>query len=189
MFEAICFTVLVCGFVPRCALERIGSDEIRLRKILQIIGDCDYGIHDICRGVFGEPRLNMPFELGVYVGCREFGGRGRKRKKLLILDNDPFRYRQALSDIAGQDVHAHGGQVESAILHVRNWLSSFCEKPQPSAGWIWDRCQWFRARLPEICAECNFVRAELTFIDYVYCVKYWLEFEVSRVESSANAII
>src|SRR5262245_48821549 len=38
-------------------------------------------------------RLNMPFELGLDVGCQRFAGGLRKRKKCLILDAESYRYQ------------------------------------------------------------------------------------------------
>ena len=35
------------GFVARCALEVDDASELRLDKIMRIIGQCAYGVHDI----------------------------------------------------------------------------------------------------------------------------------------------
>lgn len=47
IFQAILFTVYDLGFVARCALEVDDASELRLEKIMRIIGQCRYGIHDI----------------------------------------------------------------------------------------------------------------------------------------------
>lgn len=33
IFEAVVFTVVACGFTPRCALEELDSGTVRLKKI------------------------------------------------------------------------------------------------------------------------------------------------------------
>jgi len=58
--------------MPRCALEVQDSSENRLKKILRIIGECQFAIHDISRTDLDKkhqlPRFNMPFELGLFMG-------------------------------------------------------------------------------------------------------------------------
>src|SRR5215213_2738037 len=110
LLEVIVFTVLACGFRPRSALEAAGSGDVRLEKILRLIDESRLGIHDISRVELdrdnGLPGFNMPFELGLDIGCRRFSGR-RDKKRILILDRERFRYQQYLSDISGQDIRAH----------------------------------------------------------------------------------
>jgi hypothetical protein len=43
------FTVLKCGFIPRCALEISNAANTRIAKIEDIIESCKLGIHDISR--------------------------------------------------------------------------------------------------------------------------------------------
>jgi hypothetical protein len=78
-FRAIIFTVIRSGFTPRSALEADDSSESRLEKIRKIIGECRYGIHDISKtepdADSGLPRFNMPFELGLFIAAKRFGGR------------------------------------------------------------------------------------------------------------------
>jgi hypothetical protein len=79
LFEAIVFAVADCGFKPRCALEADDAGEVRFAKIIRIIKSCAYGVHDLS---FMEldpntklARLNMSFELGLFLGARHFGSR------------------------------------------------------------------------------------------------------------------
>ena len=65
----------------------------------------------------------MPFELGLDFGCRNYGGEALSRKVILILEEDPYRYQAAISDLAGSDIEAHGGKYEIAVRKVRNWLT------------------------------------------------------------------
>lgn len=87
MLYALVFTVIKCGLVPRIALERDDSGEERINKIKKLIRCSKYSIHDISRMEplkEGDlPRFNLPFELGLDLGCRTYG-KGRlvtKKKK------------------------------------------------------------------------------------------------------------
>ena len=88
---------------------------------------CNSGITDLSAVALdtntGLPRFNMPLELGVFLGCQRFGGDIQRTKVCLILDRERYRYRAFISDISGQDIHAHGGDPEQAIREVRNWLA------------------------------------------------------------------
>jgi hypothetical protein len=121
-FYAIVFTVIRSGFVARCALETDNSADNRFDKICQIIKECRYGIHDISRtepdGDPPLPRFNMPLELGVFLGAKKYGGPAHRTKSCIIFDRQQYRFQRFISDIAGQDIHAHGGDV-------RRW---FCRK-------------------------------------------------------------
>jgi hypothetical protein len=122
LFEAITFAVIRSGFIARCARETDDASEVRFDKICRIIAECDLSIHDISKTELdarsGLPRFNMPFELGLYLGAKRFGGRAGRGKKALILDREPFRYQAFLSDIAGQDVHTHSGDVGVLIERI-----------------------------------------------------------------------
>src|SRR5688572_7093124 len=76
LMEAIVFTVSDCGFVVRSTQELDDAGEVRIEKIIRIIGESKYGIHDISRtelNAAGLPRFNMPLELGLFLGARKFG--------------------------------------------------------------------------------------------------------------------
>ena len=81
-------------------------------------------------------RLNMPFELGLDYGCRVFAPPDKQTKKLLILEEKPYRYQVALSDLSGCDIQAHGGSFEIAVRKVRNWLVSEAGAPPEGASKI-----------------------------------------------------
>jgi len=55
------------------------SSEFRLDKIYSMIGDSNYGIHDISRVELGLesklPRFNMPLELGIFLGAKKYGNK------------------------------------------------------------------------------------------------------------------
>ena len=65
----------------------------------------------------------MPFELGIDFGCRRYGNEPLPTKVILILEEERYRYQAAISDLAGSDIEAHGGNYETAMRKVRNWLT------------------------------------------------------------------
>jgi hypothetical protein len=126
LFRALIFAVFECGLTPRCAQEVYDAGEVRIEKIARIIRDCRWGIHDISRtdlNASGLPRFNMPLELGLFLGAKRFGTGPQKRKSCLVIDRDKYRYQEFISDIAGQDIAAHGNDPAQAIRAVRDWLS------------------------------------------------------------------
>jgi hypothetical protein len=180
LFNAIIFAVRRLRFRARCALEVDDSGEVRVDKIQRIIEQCRYGIHDISSVALdpntGLPRFNMPLELGLYLGCKRFGGDAQRHKACLILDSEPFRYRSFISDIAGQDIHSHGGNPERAITEVRDWLVavSGCRR-LPGGGEVAEGYRKFLKGLPGLCAGFRRKRDALTFADLSEMVDIWLE--------------
>jgi len=65
----------------------------------------------------------MPLELGLFLGAKRFGVGLQTRKSCLVLDRDKYRYQEYISDIAGQDIAAHGNAPTEGIKAVRDWLS------------------------------------------------------------------
>jgi hypothetical protein len=128
ILQAMLFCIVYLGFSPRLSTERSDSGEGRLEKIRELIESSKYSIHDLSRCQAtkkGEHfRLNMPFELGIDYGCRQYFGKGREKKKLLVLEEKRYRYQAALSDLSGCDIEAHGGNFQKAVRKVRNWLVS-----------------------------------------------------------------
>lgn len=112
--DALVFAVHDCGFVARSALEVEDSGQARVEKILDIIEQSKFGIHDISRaGVDRNTRLarfNMPLELGFFLGAKRYGSERDRQKRCLVLDRDRYRYRGFCSDIAGQDIRAHNDE-------------------------------------------------------------------------------
>ncbi|MBL8577107.1 MAG: hypothetical protein JNK47_07765 [Mesorhizobium sp.] len=128
ILQSILFCVIYLGFEPRLASESNDSGAVRLEKIKGLIEASKYSIHDLSRCQAkkkGENyRLNMPFELGMDYGCRQYFGQGRESKKLLILEEKLFRYQAAISDLAGCDIKTHAADFQKAVRQVRNWLVS-----------------------------------------------------------------
>lgn len=185
-FQAITFVVQRSGFVPRCARENDDGGEIRIDKIVRIIRECRFGIHDISKTDLdpesGLPRFNMPLELGLFLGARNFGGRVQARKKLLILDRDPHRYQTFISDIGGQDIHAHRGEVARLVQEIATWLRDEVGDPLvPGGRAIAAEFVRFRANLPEIAAAKRLEPGELTFKDITTIARAWIVAEDADV--------
>jgi hypothetical protein len=180
LFEALVFAIHDCGYVAHCALEVDDGSEVRIEKIAKLIAECRLGIHDISRtepdGATGLPRFNMPLELGMFLGAKRYGRSEQKRKNCLILDTERYRYQKFISDIAGQDISAHGGEPARAIRIVRDWLSNITPMSLvlPGGRAIASRFQRFRAALPTSCAQLDLKPDELTFNNYVVQVEQWL---------------
>lgn len=174
------FAILACGYRPRSALEIIDSGQPRLAKILDLIEQCDFSIHDICRTELnhhGLPRFNMPFELGLAIGCNRYGRSRDRQSKMLVLDRDPHRFRVFLSDLSGHDPESHEANPEKAIARVRDWLSMHRRKHQPLAGaaFLIDNYRTFMADLPFLCRESRLDVRDLRFHDQVYLIDRWLK--------------
>lgn len=128
ILQSVLFCIVYLGFTPRIATESADSGAVRLEKIKQLVFESKYSVHDLSRIQAqrkGEHfRLNMPFELGLDYGCRQFAGDGRDAKKILILEEKPYRYQAAISDLAGCDIQSHGANFSVGVRKVRNWLVS-----------------------------------------------------------------
>jgi hypothetical protein len=77
--------------VARSALEVEDSGQARVQKILTIIEQSKFGIHDISRaGIDPSTRLarfNMPLELGFFLGYERFRAQLRAQARDIHLDH------------------------------------------------------------------------------------------------------
>jgi hypothetical protein len=144
-----------------------------MEKIVNIIAQCRFGIHDISRTVVSAttslPRFNMPFEFGLFLGCKQFGSGRNKAKRILVLDSEAHRYRSSISDIAGQDIAVHGDDPNKAIECVRAWLNSESRAKRirlPGAREISRRYLAFRNDLPALAKENRLEMSELEKLEY-----------------------
>ncbi|MGF1463485.1 MAG: hypothetical protein ACFB2Z_10030 [Maricaulaceae bacterium] len=179
LLHALVFTIIRCGFQPRCAAEIHDAAETRIQKISRIISGCRYGIHDISRTELDDkthlPRFNMPLELGLFLGSIYFGPADGK-KYCLILDKERYRYQKFISDISGQDIESHEDQPKSMVEVVREFLNShFQDRPLPAGQIIFKEYDIFRENLPEICESENLGEPEdLSYLDFLYIASEWI---------------
>ena len=178
LFKAIVFTVFACGFRPRSAKELDDAGDTRFDKIMRIIGECRYGIHDISRTeldpVFGLPRFNMPFELGLFLAAKQFGGDDHSKKRVLVFDTEPYRYQRFLSDLNGMDITPHGGDQILLARGVRNWLANASRRRLITDLAIAELLNRFRAELPQLAAEKGYDANDIPYVDNEYLVTDWL---------------
>ena len=184
LFRALVFAVEACGFYVRCALEIDDAGETRAEKLLRIVRDSGFGIHDLSRTELNAnqlPRFNMPYELGMFVGFKQGGHRRQARKVILILDREPYRYQQFLSDIAGQDIRSHDGRPEVLIREVRHWLRAQSKRSLPGAERLVREFARFQTELPELLVELQLTDADLeSYADFHSLVYHWLATNQTR---------
>jgi hypothetical protein len=180
IFDAITFAIHDAGFRARTALEENNTATERHSKIARLIKECKYGIHDISRvetdPASGLPRLNMAYECGLFYGAQIFGSGVQKKKEILVLDAEPFRYHRTMSDIAGKDAAAHENEPLAAIAHVRRFLTNKERGALRGASAMQKRYQEFLADLPAIAGNMSCTLDELQSLDY------WREYVIAAVE-------
>lgn len=171
LFRAILYAVIRSGYRVRCALEADNAGTNRIDKIMDIIAECKFGIHDICRteldATSNLPRFNMPFELGLFYGARRYGGVKQKAKVFVILDTDRFRFQKFISDISGVDIRAHAGQATQLLSKLSEWFRTQSNAPSPVPGGdqMSSEFEAFNAALPKLCALRSLKESEVTFSD------------------------
>jgi hypothetical protein len=149
LLRPLLFTIVSLGYTPRIASERFDSGEARIQKICELIQASKFSIHDLSRMQSTREneiyRLNMPFELGIDIGCRLFAPGAAQAKRCLILEQERFRYQRALSDLSGSDIKAHNNSPEELIRAVRNWFVEVDVLHAPSGTRIWKHFNEFMA--------------------------------------------
>lgn len=177
-FRALIFAILVCGFRPRSARELDDGGQTRIDKIYGLIEECRYGIHDLSRTeldpVHQLPRFNMPLELGLFLGAKRYGGAPQKVKRVLILDVEQYRYQRFISDLAGMDIHEHGGEPMRALAEARDWLANVSRRDLPSADRVRRVYEAFLADLPDLAAALEFPPDRIPYVDFERIVAAWL---------------
>lgn len=147
----VVFTIIYFGYRPRLALERADSAQSRIEKILGLIEDSKFGIHDLSRiesTKEGEYyRMNMPFELGIDYGCQKLKEGKWREKKILIMEKERYRFQKAISDLSGSDIKHHNDQVDKAIFAVRDWFVTEELNRGDSGNRVWDNFNDFQAYL------------------------------------------
>ncbi len=165
LLRALIFTVIDCRFKPRLASESSDSGEVTIEKIKSLIKESCYSIHDISRmeqkGKTGLPRFNMPFELGLDIGCKTFSANELCNKKCLVLERDRYRYKRALSDISGNEIKAHGNDAQKIVRSVRNWICENIDTDVLSATRIWQRYNEFYGDFEVLMKEGGFSRKDI----------------------------
>jgi hypothetical protein len=158
LFDALLFSVVCCGFLPRNATGSANVSVARMDRIFEAIFSSRYSIHDLsrCRGE-GEhllARFNMPLELGIAMARRQADARSPRPHDWLVLVPADAPYSRFISDLAGFDPPHYDGKPESLIRKVVSWLYTregalVGVKPTP----VIEKLESFRKRKAELKAE------------------------------------
>jgi len=126
LLQPMLFTLVYVGLCPRLASEKSDSLEQRIEKILRLIKECKYSIHDLSRLKSKKAkefaRLNMPFELGIEYGCRRIAKDHLRTKRGLIFEQKRYEVQKALSDLNGVDIKCHNNKPAQAVQALQHWL-------------------------------------------------------------------
>lgn len=184
LFRALVFSIEACAFAPRCALEVADAGETRAEKLVRLIRESRYGIHDISRTELNEeglPRFNMPYEFGIFIGLKYSDAHRQKQKSALVLDREPFRYQRFLSDVAGQDIRSHGGDPKEIIRQVRHWLQSQVSRNILGATRLIEDHGRFLKDIPEFLAAIGKTPDDLdNYRDFHRLVCNWVDHTYNR---------
>lgn len=126
VMDAIVFSTVCCGFLPRSALES-GSVAIpRMERIARCVLSSRYSIHDLsrCQGEGDQnfARFNMPLELGIAMGRSLSAETVDEDHDWLLLVPKGHSYAQFASDLAGYDAKQYEVTPESVVPAVMSWL-------------------------------------------------------------------
>lgn len=150
LLHPLLFTVVYIGLDPQIS-ETVDSGTQRVKTIQDLILASKYSIHDLSRIEVKHkrdlPRFNMPFELGLDIGCKCFGIDHLVDKKCLILEKEQYRYQKVLSDISGNDIQAHQENPQILIRKIRNWFVGQNVGEISSANTIWSSFNEFESSL------------------------------------------
>jgi hypothetical protein len=182
ILKPLLFTLRSLGFYPKIS-ETLDSGEARVKGIEKLIEDSKYSIHDLSRMQASAKnelaRFNMPFELGLDLGCKRFKGGIHAEKRCLILDEEKYRYQKAISDLSGNDISFHGSEPENAVREVRNWFQKLNPSQKlPSAGHLWTTFNEFSADFYKIMQHEKFNEQDVEHMPwsefYLY-INEWLK--------------
>lgn len=180
LLKPLLFTILYCGFDPQIS-ETLDSGKARVQGIENLIENAKYSIHDLSRmesRAMGElARFNMPFELGLDLGCRRFKGGRHSEKRCLILDKEKYRYQKAISDLSGNDIAYHQANPELLVRAVRNWLFHIKQERLSSGKALWTFYNDFATDFYKITHEANYSREDveaMPWSEYKLYIKEWI---------------
>ena len=132
-FECIVFLCCYFGFEP-CFASEYTDTTSRLDKIVQMIKDSKYGIHDISRTTLSKeklPRFNMPFELGMDYIYKKYI---KAKRKILVIGGKERDYEKCLSDLKSTDIEAHNFKMKTLIKIIRNFLITISKQSKTSSA-------------------------------------------------------
>lgn len=177
LVDAILFASLVSGYEPRAAEEDIGGLSNRIDRIVKLIAQCKYGIHDLSlstRNDCANPRLNMPFELGIFYGAMRFGEGTHKEKEGFIFDDDLHKNNISLSDTAGLDFQTHKGKPILALLITLRFFKARTKLNIVGPAQISALFMEYLKDLPLLCETYQLIPDQLCFRERRGLMIIWL---------------
>jgi hypothetical protein len=158
--------------------------ETRIDKLYRIIAESRYSIHDLSRTELDPannlPRFNMQLELGIFLGAKRFGDEAQSQKRCMILDTQQYRFQMFISDLAGMDIKAHGGDPRAMVGHVRDFLLTVSRRRTiPPTVELLDSYDRFIVALPALAAASGLNPADLRFPDFERLALAWVRAEHS----------
>lgn len=167
------------------AAKRLNSGETRFSKIVELVRESKYAIHDLSRikaKRAGEYfRLNMPFELGLDVGCSCFGSGEQLSKRCLILEKEPYRYQVALSDLSNSDIAAHYDEPARVVTAVRHWLVNDVGIDLPGPSALFDQFMQFMADNYEYLLDHGFNKDDIPGLPVPELIRYMREWVAANI--------
>ena len=130
LFLAYISAISAFGFTPRATLE-IPFGESRLNRILTLVQQSKYSIHDLSRVQLDRasprtPRFNMPFELGLIVALEKTTHR---QHGWVLCESIKRRIKKSLSDLDGTDAYIHGGTIRGVFRELSNAFVGSSRQP------------------------------------------------------------
>lgn len=179
IMDAMIFVIIDCGFTPQTAKDLTANGKERLQNIFKLIENSKYLINDISKIEIDEqsklPRFNMPIELGICIGARQFGNKHNKDKKLLLLENTQYESKKYASDLAGIDCKYHSNDYKKVIYCIRDWLNNFKSEILPGGEHIEQKYDEFLIKLPKILASLKLGHKTLTYKDKIAIMTKYLQ--------------
>lgn len=175
--QAIIFGLIFMRFWPRSTSEKpFGASEIRFQKIVELIRDCKYSLHDLsCTeldNLNNLPRFNMPFELGLAMGNNRYSD---SEKDVFVLDGVQHQFRKCCSDLECFDFPYHEKNPDIVITKIREWLDSQVPSDFPRGHYLVEQYHSFCEWLPIVCKEkYKLSPEELNFIDIANMSLAWI---------------
>ncbi|MDE3000639.1 MAG: hypothetical protein OXU79_16325 [Gemmatimonadota bacterium] len=181
LLRPLLFSAVRAGLTVRIASETFDSGVARINRICKLIRESKYSVHDLSRlraSFKGEiHRMNMPFELGLDIGCRVFSRGIQSQKRCLILETEQYEYQKALSDLSNSDIKRHLNKPEEVVRQVRNWFVEVEVGKLPSATVMWKEFNAFTANFYHEREAEGFRDKDLEMMpvpEYVGYIKDWL---------------
>jgi len=119
LYLALIAGATALGLTPRCVLE-IPTTAARLTRLVDLISQCDYSIHDLSRVQLSGPAPRFELGLAVAVGVHENYG----NHHWIVLEAVRYRLLRSLSDLNGFDPFIHGNSVSACSASLLTLLKN-----------------------------------------------------------------